>query len=77
MTDTRDAANEAAAHGHFDVRAYGQVWLEVCPELGTVSLVSRVTEDEICLEVDLIDEVITAFTSVRELLNVDPREKKK
>jgi hypothetical protein len=68
MTQTRDEANEAAAHGHFDVRVYGQVWLEVCPELGTVTLVGRATETEVSLDIEKIDEIITAFTSVHELL---------
>jgi len=63
---------ETEAHGHFDVRIYGQLWLEVCPELGTVTVVGRNTETEVTLDADKIDEVITAFTSVRELLAVKP-----
>lgn len=69
---TRDEANEAAAHGHFDVRAYGNLWFEVCPELGTVTLVGRSTETEVSMDTDRIDEVITALTSVRELLKEKP-----
>lgn len=69
---TRDEANEAAAHGHFDVRVYGQVWLEVCPELGNVTLVGRSTGNEMTVDADLLDEVITAFTTVRELLKEKP-----
>jgi hypothetical protein len=72
VIDTRDDTNEAAAHGHFDVRVYGQVWLEVCPEWGTVAFVSRATDDEVVVEVDMLDAVITAFTSVRELLKENP-----
>lgn len=72
MTQPRDEANEAAAHGHFDVRVYGQLWLEVCPEYGTVAFVSRVSGDEVVVETDQLDTVITAFTSVRELLKENP-----
>lgn len=68
MSGTRDEANEAALHGHFDVRAFGQVWLEACPEHQCVTIVSRVGGDEISIDADLIDSVITALTSVRELL---------
>lgn len=64
----RDEANEAALHGHFDVRAYGQLWFEVCPELGTVTLVGRATKTEVSFDADQLDTVIEALTSVRELL---------
>jgi len=64
--------SEAEAHGHFDVRAYGQVWLEVCPEEGTVRFINREMRHEMFVDISQLDAVITAFTSVRELLKEKP-----
>jgi len=60
--------SEAEAHGHFDVRVYDQVWLEVCPEVRAARLVDREMGHETFVDTDKLDAVITAFTSVRELL---------